>query len=81
MAGTSALRRARPEGARGGPGELSVCWEGCQDPSDGFVRSSCTRTSPGRRDSQPPPSSACWVGESGALLSWALRTPFPRNPH
>lgn len=47
MARTSAPCRARPVRVWGGPGELSVCWEGSQDLSDGFVCSSCTRTSPG----------------------------------
>lgn len=81
MAGTSAPCRARPVGARGGCGEPGACWEGSQDPSDGFVGSSRTRTSPGRRDTQPPPSSAAGWGRAAALLSGALRTPFPRNPY
>lgn len=81
VAGTSALCRARPVGARGGRGEPGACWERSQDPSDGFVGSSRTRTSPGRRDTQPPPSSAGWVGESGCPTATAVQTPFPRNPH
>lgn len=66
--GVPAPEQARPAAARGGRGERGVCRERTQDLSDGFAGSSRTRTSPGRRDAEPPPNRVCWGGRAAALL-------------
>lgn len=68
------------QGARRGErGEPGVCRERSEDPSDGFAGSSRTRTSPGQRDAEPPPNSACrGGGRAASPPPWLWGPPGPK---